>query len=82
MSEEEIMNGINNIIQCEKIALIGIAKTDTYIELLQGLLDLYNKEKEVTKLQERIIKLMISDFQSEGIFKDMKYESIIEYYIR
>ena len=43
---------------------------------------LYKEEKEVTKLQERIIKLMISDFQSEGIFKDMKYESIIEYYKR
>lgn len=49
---------------------------------LQELLDLYNKEKEVTSLQDKILKLLIGDMKLEGYFKDMKYESVIEYYKR
>ena len=42
----------------------------------------YRKAAAVANLQDRILRLMIKDFQAEAYFKDMKYEQIIEYYKR
>lgn len=42
----------------------------------------YKELNEEIELQDKILRLIISDMQIEGYFKDMKYESVIEYYKR
>ncbi len=43
--------------------------------------ELEDIDKAMT-LQDKITRLMIKDFQTEGYFNYMKYEQIIEYYKR
>lgn len=36
--------------------------------------------KEILKKQDKILRLIVEDFQDEGYFKNMKYEQVIEFY--
>ena len=60
--------------------------TDTEKEIWQEAIDtVLNELEEIDKamtLQDKITRLMIKDFQTEGYFNYMKYEQIIEYYKR
>ena len=54
MSEEEIIEQFEHWIEYEKQHKDKINKADELIEIQQGLLDLYNKEKEKNKELEEI----------------------------
>lgn len=61
LSEEEIINIIENVLSNKEIGLLEA--TDTFYQAIQGLLDLYQKEKEEIK------KLIKRNKELEEIFK-------------
>lgn len=72
MSEEEIIKNINEQIQW--------SDHNTYKIALQGILDLYNKEKEKNASLQKEIKLMKSiNINDNYIYKDKIREKIKEY---
>lgn len=56
MSEEEIIYIIENVLSNKEIGLLEA--TDTFYQAIQGLLDLYNKEKEKNKELEKQYKIL------------------------
>lgn len=72
----------------------NIQKIKEYIQNNFVSVDLYNKEKENNKelkkankklqadieIKDKVIDLIIDDFQTEGYFKKMTYEQVKKYY--
>ena len=60
-----------------------IEKKDNDIQRMQSLLDLSdanNIEKDKTiELQDKILRLVVEDFQKENYFKNMKFENVISW---
>lgn len=57
MNEEEIINKVEEIIEYSKLSTdIGFVDQTDKVNAIQGLLDLYNKEKEKNKKYENKIK--------------------------
>lgn len=65
MNEEEIINKINEIIEYGKLATdIGFADQKDKTKAIQGLLDLYNKEKEKNKLIKNKIRDLLDAYDA------------------
>ena len=87
MSEEEIMDNIKDFLQLEEIHSNNNAIKSflsIYQEALQGLLDLYNKEKEKNKKLidgqiETLEKILAPKLLEKFISKDKIKEKIEEY---
>lgn len=83
MSEEEIKDIIKDFLELREIhSTDGLRKSylSIYKEAIQGLLDLYNKEKE--KNEELKMKLLEKDFHIDGLKEDRRIaiEEIQEQY--
>lgn len=79
---------------CEKEIIKELESLSPSETAIIGILDLYNKEKEKNKelkkankklqadieIKDKVIDLIIDDFQTEGYFKKMTYEQVKKYY--
>ena len=68
LSEEEIIYIVEKILSNKEIGLLEA--TDTFYQALQGLLDLYNKEKEKNKKYEE--GTILSDKQTAMVIQAIK----------
>ena len=78
----QIEEAIEEIKLSKSTFLFGREQTIVNIEAIDTVLNELEEIDKAMTLQDKITRLMIKDFQTEGYFNYMKYEQIIEYYKR
>lgn len=80
MSEEEILIKIEEIIEYSKLTTdIGIADQTDKIEAIQGLLELYQKEKEKNKFNEEWLNYYKNQILETNKIINSKIKEWLEY---
>lgn len=85
MTEEEkkVIENIENSIECLSFpSYFGEGSFIMNIELndLKIILNLISKQQSDIEIKDKVIDLIIDDFQTEGYFKKMTYEQVKKYY--